>query len=87
MKVLVTAPAHDIEVSIGADEIADALNDMPNEKCTWVLASVAQVLKAISDFQIHEQMHQAQRAIIRDFLTEQAARYAELTDVAAGAPP
>lgn len=77
MRVLAMVPEHEVSVSIGADEIAAALCDEPNEKCTWVLNTVAQVLKAISTVQIHEQMNAAQRATIHGFLTEQANRYVE----------
>ena len=81
MKVFATVPEHEVEVSIGTDEIAAALHGQPNEKCTLVLNSVAQVLRAISDWQIREQMGPAQRALVREFLTEQAARYVEPTAV------
>jgi len=77
MRVLAMVHEQEVFVSIGADEIADALRDAPNEKCTWVLNTVAQVLRAISNVQIHEQMNTAQRAVIHGFLAEQAARYLE----------
>lgn len=83
MKVLATVPEREVEVSIGVEEIAAALHDQPNEVCTWVLNSVSQVLRAINEFQIREQMTPAQRAIVHGFLTEQAARYAEPTAVTA----
>lgn len=76
MRVMATVERHDVSVEIGPEEIADALLDCPNEKCTWVLSAVAQVLRAISDRQIHEQMNDAQRRIAHEFLADQAKRYA-----------
>lgn len=73
---MATVERHHAEVEIGPEEIAEALHDAPNEKCTWVLSAVAQVLKAISDYQIRGQMNDAQRAIVHQFLSEQARRYA-----------
>lgn len=77
MRVMATVQEHDVEVVIGADEIEQALRDTPNELCTWVIRSVGEVLKAISDFQIQNQMNPEQRAIVRKFLREQADRYTE----------
>ena len=76
MRVMATVERHEVSVEIGPEEIADALLDCPNEKCTWVLSAVGQVLCAISDWQICEQMNDAQRAIVHQFLSEQARRYA-----------
>lgn len=76
MRVMATVESHDVSVEIGPEEIADALLDCPNEKCTWVLSAVAEVLRAISDLQIREQMNDAQRATAYAFLSGQAARYA-----------
>lgn len=76
MRVMATVERHEVSVEIGPEEIADALLDGPNEKCTWVLSAVGQVLRAISDWQIREQMNDAQRRIAHEFLAEQAKRYA-----------
>lgn len=77
MRVMATVQEHEVEVRIGADEIEQALRDTPNELCTRVITAVGEVLKAISDFQIQNQMNPAQRAVVRKFLREQADRYTE----------
>ena len=77
MRVLATVPESEVSVEIGADEIVEALFDMPNEKCEWVLSTIAGILQAVSDFQIREQLNPSQRALIRDSLLKQAARYKE----------
>lgn len=75
MRVMASVERHDVSVEIGPEEIADALLDCPNEKCTWVLSAVAQVLRAISDRQIREQMNDSQRRLVHEVLVEQARRY------------
>lgn len=75
MRVLVSVEQHDVSVEIGPEEIADALLDCPNERCQWVLSAVTQVLRAISDRQIREQMNDSQRRLVHEVLVEQARRY------------
>jgi len=75
MRVMASVERHDVWVEIGPEEIADALLDCPNWKYTWVLSAVAQVLRAISDSQIREQMNDSQRRLVHEVLVEQARRY------------
>ena len=75
MKVMARVET-DVEVEIGADEIVDAMFEMPNEKCTWVLGQLMTILGRIGDERIRTQMSDEQRKTVHEFCLAQAKRYA-----------
>lgn len=76
MKITVLVPEHEADVDVSSEDIADAFFDGPMDRVTFSLNRLAGVLRAISDVRI-QSLNEVQRRLVREFLTEQAARYVE----------